>query len=416
MEEIKKITKIVITNLQQKNLNITPNNYFKEFYKEAKLNTTFVKECEVFEEIKSSLSNDELQFFNHIETFEDLAVLLSKRTDDDKIKTFIKVLNELLSPSVDFSIENEINYTIDEMIDKPKEIFEEETIIKLKSLSEKRIKHDRAILRKKTGDIIKLSSLMGKYFDKSLLESSNSSEEIATIKEELEELNISDSSERELDLLQTKLVDTIYNIEKTMLKNSKELNENKNQFAHLHETIIKLQKELEKAKEETSIDYLTNILNRRAYHNEVEKIEKKHEIFNTNYAVIFYDIDYFKKINDTHGHTCGDHILKTFAGILNKLTRESDTIARYGGEEFIALVTYHDREEIKKYVKRVKSIINENFFVYNDIKVKIKFSAGISYRDNYDSYIGTKKRADDLLYQAKDLGRNKIIFDDGVII
>ena len=416
MEQIKIITKNVLTNLKQKNLKATPNNYFKEFRKESKLNTTLIEEFKLFEEIKSSLSKDESISFKDIETFEDLAILLSKRVDDNKIKLFIKTLDKLLSPSIDFSIEEEIRDIKKDILKNPKELFEKKSIDKLNQFSKKRINLDRNILRKKTDDIIKLSSLMGKYFDKSLLESSNSKNEITNIKDELERLNISDSSERELNLLQTKLVDTIYNIEQTMLKNSKELNENKNQFAHLHETIINLQKELEISKKEVNTDYLTGVLNRRAYHNEIEKIEKKHEIFNTNYAIVFYDIDHFKKINDTYGHTCGDYILKTFGGILKELTRKGDIIARYGGEEFIALISYKKREEIKKYIKRAKNIINENFFVYNNIKIKIKFSAGISYRDNYISYLSAKKRADELLYQAKELGRDKVIFDDETII
>lgn len=257
---------------------------------------------------------------------------------------------------------------------------------------------------------------MGKYFDKSLLESSNSTSEISNIKNELEELCISDSSQRELGFLQTKLVDTIYNIENTMLKNNKELNQNKNSFAQLHETISKLQEELAVAKEERNTDFLTNVLNRRAYHKEIEKIEKKHDIFNTKYAVIFYDIDHFKRINDSYGHTCGDHILKTFGGIIKNLTRQGDIIARYGGEEFIALVNYKNEDEVINYVKRVKKLIENNFFVFEDIKIQIKFSAGITFRDKYNSYMEAKKRADELLYQAKQLGRDKIIVDEGTII
>jgi diguanylate cyclase (GGDEF)-like protein len=416
LEDIKKITKDVLTTLKNQHLNITPENYFKEFRNQAKINNINIEELKLFDELLETLTEEEKKSFYELETFSDLSILLSRRVSDEKIKDLIIIFDEILSPSVNFDIKDEIELTVQAISKEPKKLFDKNTINTLKNITQKRITEDRVILRKKTDDIIKISTLMGKYFDKSLLESANSTNEISNIKNELEDLNISDSSQRELSFLQTKLVDTIYNIENSMLKNNEELNQNKNSFAHLHETISKLQEELSLAKEERSTDFLTNVLNRKAYHKEIEKIEKKHDIFDTNYAIIFYDIDHFKKINDSYGHTCGDHILKTFGGIIKNLTRQGDIIARYGGEEFIALVNYKNEVEVINYVKRVKKLIKNNFFVFKDIKIQIKFSAGVTFRNKYDSYMQAKKRADELLYQAKQLGRDKIIVDEGTII
>ena len=100
-----------------------------------------------------------------------------------------------------------------------------------------------------------------------------------------------------------------------------------------------------------------------------------------------------------------------FAEILKSLTRTEDVIARYGGEEFIALINY-EKEEVLGYIKRVKKAITSTNFIYKEETIHIKFSAGISYRNKYDSYSDAKKRADELLYEAKSKGRDKIIFDN----
>ncbi|MDD2640323.1 MAG: diguanylate cyclase, partial [Arcobacteraceae bacterium] len=90
-----------------------------------------------------------------------------------------------------------------------------------------------------------------------------------------------------------------------------------------------------------------------------------------------------------------------------------DIIVRYGGEEFVSIIIYDDIEEVKKYAYRIKKIIEENNFVYKDLKFKITFSAGVAYREKYDCYHTSVNNADDLMYKAKKAGREKIIFDDG---
>ncbi len=183
---------------------------------------------------------------------------------------------------------------------------------------------------------------------------------------------------------------------------------------YLYEQIEELQCSLNKAEEEKSIDYLTGVLTRRAYNIELKRVEEHFEIFDSNYAIIFYDLDHFKKINDTYGHDCGDSILSTFSSILNKLTRTEDIISRYGGEEFISLVHYTNKLEIENYLRRVKNIITNNRFVYGDVKVDVEFCAGVAFRENYNSYSEAVKTADDLLYKAKNEGRNKIVLDSNI--
>ncbi len=415
MSNIKELTKNTLFKLKEENLPTTPENYFIEFKNQAQESNIEIAEFELFNKIKKNLTINEIKSLE-INTFNELAIILAKRVNEEELKRLINIFEEILKPFSDSDLSQEIKEFILKILENPQNITLDESIDILKEIANKRVNSDRKILKDKTSDIIKLTSLMGRYFDKTLNESGNSSEDILKIKNELITLNMSESSQRELKIVQTKLVDTIHKIENSIKLNCKIINDQKMQFNSLNEQIKKLQEELLIERVEKQTDFLTNVFNRRAYHNEIEKIEKNYTIFNNNYAIIFYDIDHFKKINDTYGHTCGDAVLRNFAGILKNLTRTEDVIARYGGEEFIALINYETEEEVLGYIKRVKKAITSTNFIYKDQSIHIKFSAGISYRNKYDSYSDAKKRADELLYEAKSKGRDKIIFDNNIEI
>ena len=415
MGKIKELTKSTLFQLKEENLPTTPENYFLEFKNQAQLLNVEIPEFKLFNKIKEALTLNEVES-SELNTFNDLATILVQRVNENELKKLINILEEILKPFSDLDLTKEIEEFISKILEMPKNIINDESINKLKEIAGKRVDSDRKILKDKTGDIIKLTSLMSRYFDKTLNESENSSEDISKIKKELITLDMSEASQRELKVVQTKLVDTIHKIETSIKANCKIISDHKIQFNSLNEQIRKLQEELLIAKEEKQTDFLTNVFNRRAYHNEIEKVEKNYSIFNNKYAIIFYDIDHFKRINDTYGHTSGDEVLKNFASILKKLTRTEDVIARYGGEEFIALVNYEKEEEILGYLTRVKNAISSTNFIYKEESIHIKFSAGVSFRNKYDSYSDAKKRADELLYEAKSKGRDKIIFDNNMEI
>ncbi len=413
MINIKELTKNTLFQLKNENISTTPEHYFIEFKKQAEKENVELEEFELFKKIKNSLTKEEQDSLK-TESFNELATILSQRITTDELKNLVATLNDILVPSIDFSFIEDIEEFILNNIKNPKTIISNASLEKLKELSKKRVDADRKVLKDKTDDVVKLTSLMSRYFDKTLNDGKNSTEEIMKIKDELLSLNISNSSFRELKIVEKKLIDTVYNIEHSMKENHKMIEDNREKFQQLNKQIEELQKELVLVKEEYQVDYLTNILNRRAYHKEVEKMEKKFSIFNANYAIVFYDIDHFKEINDQFGHSCGDSVLKNFAAILKDLTRKEDIIARYGGEEFIALVNYQDEIEVQRYIKRVKKTLENANFLYKDSQIKIKFSAGITYRNKYETFSDAKKRADELLYEAKHKGRNKIIIDDGI--
>ncbi|RBQ29593.1 GGDEF domain-containing protein [Aliarcobacter vitoriensis] len=415
MKDIKEITKNTLSSLKDKRLPATPENYFLEFVAQAKLLNNQFDDIKILNDALKSLTNDEKKILNNESIFQ-IIKILSKRATNDELKSLISTFSELLAPSINFELKEDIEDFILVLLKNPKNITTRESINKIKEFAQKRIDADRRVLKEKTNDIIKLTSLMSRYYDKTLSDSDSSNEEIQKIKDDLVKLEISDYSKRELIIVQKKLIDTIYRLENSLQENNRILSTNIDKFKLLHKQIEELEKELKVAKEEYHFDFLTGILNRRAYDNEAKKMEKQYFIFDTNFAVVFFDIDHFKKINDNFGHICGDEILKSFAIILKDLTRKEDVVARYGGEEFVALINFRDKIEVKRYIKRVKNTFLNSTFIYKDYKINITFSAGVTFRNNYNSIEEAHNKADELLYQAKKAGRDKTIFDSGEIV
>lgn len=216
MTNIKELTKNTLSQLKNHNLPTLPENYFIEFKKQAQLLNTKFDEFELFDKLNLSLTKNEKESIK-IKSFNDLAQILAQRVTNDELKKLIEVFEELLTPSIDFSFVEEIENFIVSILKKPRDITSKETISKIKEISKQRVDSDRKILKDKTDDIVKLTSLMSRYFDKTLSNSNNSSEEIMKIKDELINLNISNSSHRELKIVQKKLIDTIYKIENSGL-------------------------------------------------------------------------------------------------------------------------------------------------------------------------------------------------------
>ena len=254
---------------------------------------------------------------------------------------------------------------------------------------------------------------MGQYLNDAITSSGHSESSVSNIKNEIEAIDMAQNDKDTLSALQSQLLNAAISIENEMATVGKKMQDGKSKVDHMEQEINELKKELESARRESERDHLTGLLTRRAFEREMERIESEYNREARNYAVVFFDIDYFKNINDTYGHEGGDVILSTFAKVLKKATREHDIVCRYGGEEFVAVVHYNLKRELLQYLKRVDSIVTNNKFVYNNQKIKITFSAGVANRDSHANYADSVQNADMLLYKAKESGRDKIIMWDG---
>lgn len=152
---------------------------------------------------------------------------------------------------------------------------------------------------------------------------------------------------------------------------------------------------------EIFIDELTKVFNRKYLSKAVEKLIAQKGCF------ILIDIDYFKHINDKHGHPIGDMVLINFAKILKENLRKNDTIIRVGGEEFLIILdNVKNTETAKKIAYHIKEAIEKSDF--NGIKVTASCGVCCGEINNMSDYEKIYKKADMALYKAKESGRNQV--------
>lgn len=153
-------------------------------------------------------------------------------------------------------------------------------------------------------------------------------------------------------------------------------------------------------------DQLTGLLNRTTFSHYYQRMAKTLEHQNTRMFLAIFDIDHFKRVNDTYGHLFGDEVLLQFAHLMENCFRYNDALFRFGGEEFIAMIKCAVPEHAQAVFNRFRSTIEQHDFPgVGKITVSIGF-AGCSASQFPDSVIA---KADTALYYAKDHGRNQVI-------
>lgn len=155
------------------------------------------------------------------------------------------------------------------------------------------------------------------------------------------------------------------------------------------------------------IDDLTQVANRRRI-NELCEIEfNRAKRYQTPFSIILIDVDNFKSINDNYGHLTGDEVLKTLASFMSKRIRSTETIGRWGGEEFIIILPQASIENAALAAEKLRKQIPEIKFA--NLKEPLTCSFGIAEFKKDDTLDNLIERADNALYKAKELGRNKVI-------
>jgi len=159
------------------------------------------------------------------------------------------------------------------------------------------------------------------------------------------------------------------------------------------------------------IDELTGVYNKRYFlsrlHNEILRARRYNHII----SLVVFDIDHFKKLNDTYGHMCGDFILRAIAQILRGQVRAVDAVCRFGGEEFVVICPETGVHETKTIAERIRKEIEIAKFSYHGKEIAVTVSAGVNHFDplkaKSDSTLFSD--ADKALYVAKNNGRNRVV-------
>lgn len=219
-------------------------------------------------------------------------------------------------------------------------------------------------------------------------------------------------------LINTRLQNIAHEIKEHAKQEEQQRLETEKQLTDLAQKITDLDAESKELKNKLLIahskatrDPLTGLPNRLAYEENVAIEISRWKRYLAPLTMVIWDIDFFKKINDTYGHKAGDKTLVIIANILSQYCRGTDFVARVGGEEFIMLIPNTDGPSTLNLANKIRSIIENTGFNSGGNRIKITLSCGISEFKTGDNSESVFERADKALYQAKEKGRNQCVLN-----
>jgi diguanylate cyclase len=216
--------------------------------------------------------------------------------------------------------------------------------------------------------------------------------------------NITELSHILADIMQDTRV-----IQASALRTHEELLSTRKQANDAEERVKKLELELEEVSELVREDQLTGALNRRGMEETLEREFKRTGRAQAMLSVALLDIDNFKQLNDTLGHQGGDDALVHLTRVIKDSLRPSDSVARYGGEEFLIIMPDTGLREGMDAIERLQRELTKKFFLHNNERKLITFSAGVALRHENEDKEDLIGRADKAMYHAKQTGKNRAV-------
>ena len=156
------------------------------------------------------------------------------------------------------------------------------------------------------------------------------------------------------------------------------------------------------------LDNLTQLANRTYLLREIEARFEEMRRYGIPFGLLFMDIDFFKRFNDTYGHDVGDAVLKLVANTFVANSRAFDVYGRWGGEEFVGVIRSIDAEDLAVLGNRMRVLVNQSFLMHDEARLGVSISLGATVAHPDDTAASLIKRADQLLYQSKKEGRNRL--------
>jgi len=185
---------------------------------------------------------------------------------------------------------------------------------------------------------------------------------------------------------------------------------NENEIGHIaqayNKLLTNLHNKIKKNRELIRIDFLTKAKNRKAYHENVLKLISLYKRYQIPFSIMLFDIDNFKEVNDTYGHSVGDDVLKDITRLVKSEIRESDFLYRVGGEEFVVLFPQTSLQSAKKVAEKIRKIIQNNLNTIENRTITV--SIGVCEVEANDTGDFLYKKVDQLLYKAKKSGKNRV--------
>jgi len=241
-----------------------------------------------------------------------------------------------------------------------------------------------------------------------------------TVSEQMAELQNKSESATQLEPLKELVRSQLTNISLQIQEhNQQEKNERANLQLELQTMAKKVQEmeaesselksKLDVAQHKATRDPLTHLPNRLAFEERLNDEMARWKRYGLPLSMVVWDIDFFKKINDTYGHKSGDKALTVIAQLLAKYCRQTDFVARFGGEEFVMLLPDTDAKAALIVADKLRQNVEKASFRAGADKISITLSCGISQFEDGDSNESFFERADKALYMAKQNGRNQCI-------
>ncbi|MBM6550101.1 diguanylate cyclase [Marinomonas ostreistagni] len=177
-------------------------------------------------------------------------------------------------------------------------------------------------------------------------------------------------------------------------------------LAQMRHKLVSMNKRLEAL---STTDYLTDLMNRRAFETSLRDEVAKAERYNQSLSIAVLDIDHFKNVNDTFGHDAGDMVLQEFSRRLRERKRAGDMIGRIGGEEFALCLPHTSADEALSACERYREVLKLEPLIYDGHELHLTCSVGVCEYSQIPSELEFIKCADLALYQAKTSGRDRVV-------
>ncbi len=205
---------------------------------------------------------------------------------------------------------------------------------------------------------------------------------------------------------------SLNNKQKQRLRDMATLAEGYLKLRHVSEQTVQLRAALSREQRKTMLDTLTQVWNRAGLEHFLPREQARAEERNMHLGLLFCDLDYFKRVNDAHGHDAGDKVLWESARRIAAAVRPQDVVTRSGGEEFVVLTQVHDEQELRLIGERIRTAMARDPIQAGDVELALTISVGCALAEPQEDPERALKRADKALYHAKGNGRNRVEFEE----